>query len=75
MAAISPDLQTYLAYLLGRIFFVINQITIKIGAIEQRSRFIDILSNGKHIGLELGADMTKDLNLDDYLVFDRDQER
>ncbi len=30
---------------------------------------------GQYIGLELGADISADLNLDDFLVFDNDQEK
>jgi hypothetical protein len=72
---IPVDLQPYLADLIHRTLLPINDITIKIAAIEHRSAFAILKSRGEYIGLELGADVSADLNLDDFLVFDNSQEK
>jgi hypothetical protein len=69
------DLQPYLADLLRRTILPVSSITVKIASIEHRSRFILTQGQGQYVGLELGADISADLNLDDFLVFDNDQEK
>ncbi|MFI4933252.1 MAG: hypothetical protein ACHP7N_01420 [Caulobacterales bacterium] len=69
------ELQPYLADLLRRILLPINEITVKIAAIEHRSQFVILKERGEYIGLELGADLSADLNLDDFLVFDNSQDK
>lgn len=69
------DLQPYLADLLRRTILPINSITVKIASIEHRSQFALMERQGQYIGLELGADISADLNLDDFLVFDNNQEK
>lgn len=66
-------LQPYLADLIRRTVLPVTEITIRIAAIEHRSQFALSEGKGEHIGLELGADIAADLNLDDFLVFDNDQ--
>lgn len=66
------ELQPYLADLLRRIILPRRFISLKI-AIEHRSRFSIKKPRGEYIGLELGADVAADLNLDDFLVFDNNQ--
>jgi len=74
-STVPDDLQPYLGDLLRRVFFTITNVSVKIAAIEHRSKFkIDLLSN-QYIGLELGADITSIVNLDDYLVFDNNKDR
>lgn len=69
------DLQPLLADLLRRAVLPIHGVTVKIAAIEQRSRLlIPDISIG-NIGLELGADLSAALNLDDFMVFDNDEEK
>ncbi|QNQ39417.1 hypothetical protein [Brucella intermedia] len=63
-------LQPYLADLLRRTVLPIGRITLKIAAIDHRSNFSISHTRGEYIGLELGADISADLNLDDFLVFD-----
>ena len=70
---IPVDLQPYLADLIRRTILPINNITVKIAAIEHRSQFNILRDRGEYTGLELGADVSADLNLDDFLVFDNDQ--
>lgn len=72
---IPVELQPYLADLIRRTLLPINQITIKIAAIEHRTSFSLLRERGEYTGLELGADISADLNLDDFLVFDNDQEK
>lgn len=69
------DLQPYLADLFRRVILPINEITIKIAAIEHRTNFAILKDRGEYVGLELGADVSADLNLDDFLVFDNSQEK
>lgn len=69
------DLQPYLADLIRRTLLPINNFVVKIAAIEHRSRFSLSKEGGEYVGLELGADVSADLNLDDFLVFDNDQKK
>jgi hypothetical protein len=67
------DLQPYLADLLRRTILPVQSITVKIAAIEHRSNFTILGERGAYVGIELGADVAADLNLDDFLVFDNNQ--
>ena len=69
------ELQPYLADLFGRVVIPIGEITVKIAAIEHRTNFSILKERGEYIGLELGADVSADLNLDDFLVFDNSQQK
>ena len=74
-SAVPSDLQPYLADLLRRSVFPISSICVKIAAIEKRSTFLKRLPGGDYIGIELGGDVTADLNLDDFMVFDNDEQK
>lgn len=67
------SIQPYLADLLRKTVLPTGRVVIKIAAIEQRSRFVFKNNVGDYVGLELGADISVDLNLDDFLVFDYDE--
>ncbi|GGC71122.1 ORC-CDC6 family AAA ATPase [Chelatococcus reniformis] len=69
------DVQPYLADLIRRTLLPAVQITVKIAAIEHRSSFSVLGDHGSYVGLELGADISADLNLDDFLVFDNNQQK
>ena len=69
------DLQPYLADLFRRVVLPVNDITVKIAAIEHRTNFSILRNRGEYVGLELGADVSADLNLDDFLVFDNSQDK
>jgi len=69
------DLQPLLADLLRRAVLPIKGVTVKIAAIEQRSRLLIPDASVSNIGLELGADLSAALNLDDFMVFDNDEEK
>ena len=68
-------LQPYLADLLRRSLFPINNVTVKIGAIEHRSSFVTWGQKGDYTGIEIGADASADVNLDDFMVFDNNAEK
>ncbi len=74
-SSVSPDLQPYLADLIRRALFPVPDIAVKIAAIEKRSRFKINLENGDYVGIELGGDASADLNMDDYMVFDNDEDK
>jgi hypothetical protein len=65
-------LQPFLADIIKRSLFPHRMYSVHIAAIEHRSNF---RSDDGIIGLELGSDLSADINLDDYLVFDNDPER
>jgi hypothetical protein len=69
------DLQPYLADLLRRTLMPLDNVVVKVAAIEHRSLFYIPRERGEYIGLELGADISADINLDDFLVFDNNQQR
>jgi hypothetical protein len=72
---IPTELQPYLADLLRRTVLPQESIVVKIAAIEHRSTFMKVLDGKTFIGIELGADVTADINLDDFVVYDVDQTR
>ncbi|NOJ83449.1 ORC-CDC6 family AAA ATPase [Myxococcus xanthus] len=71
-STIPLELQPLLADLIRRALFPVPGIIVKIGAIEYRSRFQEQTNTGDYIGIELGADASADLDLDDYMVFGND---
>ena len=71
---IPSEMQPYLADLIRRSMFSPN-ISVKIAAIEHRSKFKLDRSKSGYIGFELGADINAAINLDDYLVIDNDEHR
>lgn len=67
------DLQPYLAELLRRVLYPVSGITVKIAAIAHRCNFREHdIENKLAIGIELGADASSVINLDEYMVFDND---
>ena len=68
-------IQPYLSDLVRKTILPNSKIVVKIAAIEQRSSFISLRENGEYTGLELGADIAADLNLDEFLVFDYDDNK
>jgi hypothetical protein len=69
------ELQPYLADLIRRTILPVHNCVVKIAAIEHRSSFVLRHTKGEYIGFELGADLSANLNLDDFLVFDADEQR
>ena len=67
-SGIPIDLQPLVSDMLRRAFFPARGYTVKIAAIERRSRFIKRTSAANYVGLELGSDTAAALNLDEYLL-------
>lgn len=68
------DLQPYLADLVRRVLLPVTGVTVKIAAIEQRTNF-KLGEGSYYTGIEVGADASADVDLDDYMVFDNNEER
>lgn len=73
--SLPADMQPFVAEFLKRSFFPSNRVTVKIGSLEYRSRFTLGVKSGNPIGFELGPDITANLDLDDYYVYERNPER
>lgn len=74
-SVVPVELQPYLADFIRRALFPLQRATVKIAAIEQRSSFQIAGPAGDYVGVELGADASADLHLDDFMVFDNDAAR
>ncbi len=74
-SAVPIDLQPLLADLIRRSILPVQGLVVKIGAIEHRSVFQDRTEQGDYLGIELGADVSADINLDDFMVFESGAER
>jgi len=65
---ISMDLQPLLADLIRHCLLPISGVTVKFGAIEARSIFKLDRAEGGYMGIELGADVAGDIDLDEFMV-------
>jgi hypothetical protein len=65
-SALPLAVQPLVADFLRRCFLPLAGTVVKIGAIQGRSQF-SRYGGGAYLGIELGADMTQDLDLDQYL--------
>jgi Cdc6-like AAA superfamily ATPase len=74
-SSIPIDLQPFLAEFLKRSVLPNPRVTIKIASLEHRSQFSLRDERGNIVGLELGSDISANLDLDDFYVYDRDPER
>jgi len=74
-SSVPTDLQPYLADMIRRCLLPTPGVTVKIAAIEQRTNFQLSGERGEYTGIELGADIAADLNLDDFMVFDHNATR
>ena len=70
-SAIPFDIQPYLAEFIKKSFIPIPEITIKIGALEYRTNFTIPREKHNYIGLELGSDISTNLDIDEYYVYDK----
>ncbi|WP_240223004.1 hypothetical protein [Rheinheimera hassiensis] len=69
------DLQPYLADLLRRTVLPVRGVTLKVAAIQHRSNFrVHNSENSSYIGIEVGADASSVIDLDDFMVFDNNSE-
>lgn len=74
-STIPSELQPYISEFLKRAFVPVRRVTVKIAALEYRSRFSLPNESGGVIGFELGPDISANLDLDDYYVYDRNPDR
>ncbi|HEV7824115.1 MAG TPA: hypothetical protein VGP02_04355 [Mycobacteriales bacterium] len=72
-SSVPRELQPILGDLLRRSFFPVPGIVVKIGALERQSLFRKNLPDGDYLGIDLGADTSASLDLDDFLVFRTDR--
>jgi hypothetical protein len=68
-SSVPLELQPLLADLLRRSILPVPGITVKIAAIERRSRFA-IPNAGDYLGIEVGADAASAVSLDDFMILD-----
>lgn len=73
-SAIPYDIQPYLAEFIKKSFVPAPLVTLKIGALEYRSNFTIPRDKHNYIGLELGSDISSNLDIDEYYVYDRNPE-
>jgi hypothetical protein len=72
---VPAELQPFLADLLRRSFFALPRLTVKIASIEQRTNLLVAGARGDYVGIEVGADASANINLDDFMVFENNEER
>lgn len=70
----SPQIQPKLAEFVKRCILPVQGLIVKIGAIEQQSRFREV-SGETVLGIEIGADVSANIDLDDFMVFELSQDR
>lgn len=74
--SIPTDLQPFIAEFLKRSVLPSRRVTVKVGSLEYRSRFsLAQSAGGNVVGFELGPDITANLDLDDYYVYERNPDR
>jgi hypothetical protein len=73
-SSVPRDLQPYLAEFLVRCVLPLQRFTVKIAAIEQQASF-RMTVDDRVIGIELGADMSASITLDDFMVFEGNEEQ
>lgn len=73
-SSVPRDVQPYLAEFLVRCVLPLQRFVVKIAAIEQQASFrADV--DGAIIGIELGADMSASVSLDDFMVFEGNEDQ
>jgi hypothetical protein len=73
-SSVPLDVQPLLGEFLVRCVFPVQKITVKIGAIEQQTNFRTQLG-GAMIGIELGADIAANIDLDELMVYEQNEDR
>ena len=73
--AVPADLQPFLAEFLKRSFFPYPRVTVKLAAIEHRCCLAVPLSLNNTLGFERSADVGASLSLDDFFIYDMDEQR
>lgn len=73
-SSVPEDLQPFLAEFLLRTVLPIRKLIVKIAAIEHQSTF-RVTHGSLSIGFEVGADISANINLDDFMVYEGNEER
>ena len=73
-SSVRTDTQPYLGEFIVKCIAPLPKFVVKIGAIEQQSNFRTQLDTGEFIGIELGADFAANVSLDDFMVFEQNEE-
>jgi hypothetical protein len=73
-SSIPFDLQPYLAEFLKRGILPNPSVVVKIASLEYRSHFGFRHDNGEFTGIEVGSDVSAALDIDDYFIYDRNQD-
>ncbi len=75
-SSVPSAVQPYLGEFLVRCVLPLqDRITVKIAAIEQQTNFRTQLPSGDMIGIELGADVSANVDLDEFMVFEQNEDR
>lgn len=75
-SSVPPDVQPYLGEFLVRCVLPLQEhVTVKIAAIEQQTSFRVELESGETIGIELGADVAANVDLDEFMVFEQNEDQ
>jgi histone H3/H4 len=74
-SSVPRDLQPFLADLLRRAMLPVGGLTVKIAAIERRSRFAAPTESGGYVGIEVGSDAASSVDLDEFLTFGNSRPR
>jgi hypothetical protein len=69
-SAIPADVQPYIAEFLKRTILPIPRMSVKVGSLTYQSVFRTRAESGQYVGLEFGADVTRNLDLDEYYTFE-----
>ncbi|MGO4543215.1 hypothetical protein AB4Z29_00245 [Paenibacillus sp. 2TAB23] len=73
-STIDSEIQPFFAEFIKKTFLPLPRFVIKIAALEYRSKFFIKDTSGNFTGFELGGDISADVNLDDYYVYDKNPE-
>ncbi len=73
-SSVPRDIQPYLAEFLVRCVLPLQRFVVKIAAIEQQASFRAEVGNTT-VGIELGADMSASVSLDDFMVFEGNEDQ
>jgi hypothetical protein len=74
-SSVPPEIQPFLGEFLVRCVLPLQMFTVKIAAIEQQSNFRAYQPDGSTIGIELGADVAANLDLDEFMVFEQNEDK
>jgi hypothetical protein len=75
-SSVPADVQPYLGEFLVRCVLPLQEhVTVKIAAIEQQTSFRTQLDSGDVIGIELGADVAANVDLDEFMVFEQNEDQ